>query len=136
MAEDAGELIGIEIIEAAVDCAKENARACKIDNAHFYTGDASDCQKLLSRAEEASGRKIHPDVIILDPPRSGCTEELLTYISTLDPKRIVYISCNPATLARDVKSLISKGFTADTVYPYDMFPLTGHVETIVCLNKQ
>lgn len=136
MANDCGELIGIEIIESAVECASFNAAANGIENARFYTGDAADCEKLLVGAEEALGKKIEPDVIVLDPPRGGCDERLLKFISSLSPKRIVYISCNPATLARDVKIMTELGYAPGEVTPFDLFPGTGHVETIVCLRKQ
>ena len=136
MARDCRELIGIEIVESAVECAKYNALANGITNASFYTGDASDAQKFLERAEVERGEKIVPDVVILDPPRAGSTESLLSFVASLSPKRIVYVSCNPQTLARDVKIMAELGYTTDTVEGYDMFPMTGHVESLVCLQKQ
>lgn len=136
MAKDAGELFGIEIVDSAVRCARENAAACGIKNARFYTGDAADCERMLEAAEAAEGKRILPDVIILDPPRAGCDERLLRFVSSLSPKRIVYISCNPATLARDVAVMLKLGFECSEVTPFDLFPGTGHVETIVCLCKQ
>ena len=136
MAKDCRELIGIEIVESAVECAAYNAAACGITNASFYTGDATDCERLLERAERARGAKIRPDVIVLDPPRGGCDERLLRFIASLSPKRIVYISCNPSTLARDVSVMHSLGFAAGEVTPFDLFPMTGHVESLVCLTKQ
>ena len=136
MADDARELIGIEIVESAVECARENAAANGITNASFYSADAADTESLLSSAERERGEKIRPDIVILDPPRAGSDEGLLRYISTLSPKRVVYISCNPATLARDVKLLMELGYEPGEVWPYDLFPMTGHVETIVCLRKQ
>ena len=136
MAKDAGELIGIEIVPSAVECAKENANRAGLKNAKFFVGDAAQTEKLLSGAENALGRKIEPDVIILDPPRAGCDERLVKFASKLEPKRIVYISCNPTTLARDVKRFAADGYFCSEVYGFDLFPHTGHVETIVCLNKQ
>ena len=135
MAEDASELIGIEIIESAVECARENAKRAKINNAHFFAGDAAETEKLLSNAEESLGKKIKPDVIILDPPRAGCDERLVDFAASLSPKRIVYISCNPATLARDVKRFFENGYDCDTVWGFDLFPMTGHVESVVCLTR-
>ena len=135
MAKDCGELIGIEIVESAVQCAAYNAKENGLTNAKFYTGDAADCEKLLVTAEKSLGRKINPDVIVLDPPRSGCDERLLNFISTLSAKRIVYISCNPATLARDVKVMKNLGYSASEVTPFDLFPGTGHVESVVCLTR-
>lgn len=136
MAADAHELFGIEIVDSAVECATYNATINGITNAKFYSGDATDSEKLLDIAEREESRKILPDVIVLDPPRGGCDEKLLTFISSLSPKRIVYISCNPATLARDVSILRNCGFDANEVTPFDLFPGTGHVESVVCLKRQ
>ena len=135
MAKDAKELIGIEIVEDAVECAKYNAEANGIKNAKFFTGDATDTEKLLEAAESELG-KIKPDVIILDPPRAGCDEKLLRFIVSLNPRRIVYISCNPSTLARDVKLMLELGYLASEVTPMDMFPMTGHVESVVALTRR
>lgn len=134
MADSVGELIGIEIVDSAVECAKENARACGIDNAHFFTGDAAETERLLERAERELQRKISPDIVVLDPPRAGCDEKLVRFVSGLSPKRIVYVSCNPKTLARDVVLFRECGYDTDTVYPFDLFPVTGHVESVVCLT--
>ena len=134
MADLAGEVIGIEIVESAVECAKFNAENNSISNASFYAGDASEAAKLLAPAEAARGEKIKPDIVILDPPRGGTTEELIQHISTLNPKKVVYISCNPATLARDVVVFNRLGYFCDSVTPYDLFPMTGHVESVVCLT--
>ena len=136
MAKDCAELIGIEIIESAVECAKENAKNNGFSNAKFYTGDAKDTEKLLDTAEKALGKSIKPDVIILDPPRGGCDAVLLEFVSGLNPRNIVYISCNPKTLARDVKILSAKGYATDSVIPVDMFPCTGHVESVVSLTRR
>lgn len=136
MADECGELIGIEIIDSAVACARENAKNNGKTDAKFYTGDASDCEKLLERAERELGKKILPDVVILDPPRAGCTEQLINFVTSLAPKRVVYISCNPATLARDCALFKTLGFSCGTVTPFDLFPGTGHVESVVCLTKQ
>ena len=136
MADSVGELIGIEIVDSAVECARENARECGIENASFFTGDATETERLLANAERELGRKITPDVIVLDPPRAGCDERLIRFVSTLDAKRIVYISCNPKTLARDVVLFRELGYDTDTVYPFDLFPMTGHVESVVCLTRR
>ncbi|MBR2343585.1 MAG: 23S rRNA (uracil(1939)-C(5))-methyltransferase RlmD [Clostridia bacterium] len=136
MAEDLGELIGVEIVPSAVECARENAEANEIQSARFFVGDAAVTERLLDGAERALGRKIEPDVIVVDPPRAGCDERLLRFIAERAPQRIVYISCNPSTLARDVRVLESLSYTAGGVTPVDLFPGTGHVETIVCLRKQ
>ena len=97
---------------------------------------AADCERLLEGAEREVGHKIDPDIIILDPPRAGCDEKLIRFVSSLEPKRIVYISCNPKTLARDVEIFMSLGFEASGVTPVDLFPCTGHVESVVCLTRQ
>ena len=135
MADDAGELIGIEIVESAVECARYNAELCGKPNAKFYTGDAGCAEAMLGTAERELGKRITPDVIILDPPRAGCDAELLKFVARLTPKRVVYISCNPTTLARDVKLMRELGYTTDEAMGFDMFPLTGHVESVVCLTR-
>ena len=135
MADSVGELVGIEIVDSAVECAKENAKATGVDNAHFFTGDATETEHLLANAERELGRKLTPDIVILDPPRAGCDEKLVRFVSTLNAKRIVYISCNPKTLARDVVIFRECGYDTDTVYPFDLFPMTGHVESVVCLAR-
>ena len=136
MAEDVGELIGIEIVESAVICARENSMRCGIDNAKFFVGDAKETEKLLANAETQLGRKIEPNIVILDPPRAGCSEELIKYVSSLSPERIVYISCNPRTLARDVKLFREFGYKTDKVELFDLFAKTGHVESVVCLTRR
>ncbi len=136
MADETGEVIGIEIVESAVECATFNAEINHIFNASFYTGDASDTKKILEPAERARGEKIKPNIVILDPPRGGTTEELIEHISTLNPRKIVYISCNPATLARDMVLFKNHGYVGEEVTPFDLFPLTGHVESVVCLTKK
>ncbi len=136
MADGVREVIGIEIVESAVACAKQNAARNGIGNASFYCGDAEDTERLLAAAEAARGEKITPDVVLLDPPRKGCGEELLAYIVRLAPKRIVYISCNPDTLARDCVTLTAAGYQLGDVTPVDLFPCTGHVESVVCLTRR
>lgn len=136
MAADAGEILGIEIIESAVLCARENAEMNVFSNAKFYTGDATDTEKLLDNAEKELQKKIEPTIIVLDPPRAGCDERLINYVASLSPKRIVYISCNPTTLARDCAVFKKLGFVSGEVTPFDLFPMTGHVESLVCLQRQ
>ncbi len=136
MASAAKEIIGIEIVESAVACAKENAQMNNIENASFYLGDAADAEALLAGAEKSRGERIIPDIVILDPPRGGSDERLLSHIASLSPKKILYISCNPTTLARDIAFLRREGYTTGVVYPVDMFPATGHVETVVLLSRE
>ena len=135
MADQCGEVIGIDIVESAIECATFNAEINHIFNASFYSGDASDTKKILQPAESVRGEKIKPDIVILDPPRGGTTEELIEHIVSLKPKRVVYISCNPATLARDIVAFKKLGYFGTEVTPYDLFPMTGHVESVVCLTR-
>ena len=136
MAKEVGELIGVEIVEPAVVCARQNALDNSIENARFFTGDAKNTERLLEIAECELERKISPTAIVLDPPRAGCAEELIKYVSSLNPQRIVYISCNPTTLARDMVIFKELGYVGKSVTPFDLFPLTGHVESLVCLRRQ
>lgn len=119
----AKELLGIEIVPEAIENAKVNAKLNGIENATFICGDAN--------REELYAA----DVVVVDPPRKGCGEELLKQIAKIAPRRLVYISCNPDTLARDVAILKTLGYEAGTVYPFDLFPRTGHVESVVCLLR-
>lgn len=135
MADEAGEVIGIEIVESAVECAKFNAENNCIKNASFYAGDASEAERLLAPAEKIRGEKIKPDIVVFDPPRAGTTEELIKHISSLNPRKIVYISCNPQTLARDMVIFKEYGYFGSEVTPFDLFPATGHVESVVCLTR-
>ena len=136
MAERAERLVGIEIVDSAVQCARENAARNGVQNAHFSCGDASDAEKLLDAAERELGH-IDADVVILDPPRKGSTPELITYLcNTRRVPRIVYVSCDPDTLARDCALFRELGYEIGTVTPVDMFPRTGHVESVVCLMKK
>ncbi len=135
MARDVRELVGVEIVPDAVACAKENARANGIENARFYLGDANDAGGILAAAERERGETISPDVVILDPPRKGVARELLDYLAARGIPRIVYISCNPDTLARDAAILTTLGYTAGAVYPFDLFPRTGHVECVCAFER-
>lgn len=134
MANRVKKLIGIEVVPSAVECAKENAKLNGFDNASFYCGDAADAEKLLDSAKAAEGEFI-PDVVVLDPPRKGCAEELLAYISRLGVEKIVYISCNSETLARDAKFLTENGYKMSEVYPFDLFSRTGHCECVTRFTK-
>lgn len=129
MASKAKKLIGAEIIEAAVENARENARANGITNAEFLCGDAAKAASILYERGE------RPDVVILDPPRKGCDQDLISTVSKMDPSRIVYVSCDPATLARDLKRFSELGFQPVEATPFDLFPATSHVETVVSLTR-
>ena len=91
---------------------------------------------ILDNAERELGRRIAPTVVILDPPRAGCDKELINYVSSLNPTRIVYISCNPETLARDCAFLTKNGYTVKKVVPVDMFPHTAHVECVCLIERK
>ncbi len=136
MAKHVSELIGIEVVPEAVECAKENAKINGIKNASFFCADATTAQNIIQEAEKSAKRKISPDVIILDPPRKGCSQQLLEYIANINCEKIVYISCNADTLARDAAYLLKNGYQMGEVYPFDMFPRTGHVESVVCLTRE
>jgi 23S rRNA (uracil1939-C5)-methyltransferase len=134
MADRAKEIVGIEIVPEAVECAKENARRNGIENASFYCGDASDAEAFLSSAEQAHGA-FENVTVIMDPPRKGSTRELITTLANRNYNRVVYISCNPDTLARDCAIFRELGYTIGEVQPVDLFPRTGHVESVVCLTR-
>ncbi len=136
MADSVGELIGIEIVDSAVRCAEYNAEKNGALNARFFTGDASCTERLLEHAETELGHAISPDIVVLDPPRGGCTEVLIDFVSRLSPRSVVYISCNPRTLARDVSLFRKNGYNTSTVYPFDLFPMTGHCESVCLLTRQ
>ncbi|MBR4909782.1 MAG: 23S rRNA (uracil(1939)-C(5))-methyltransferase RlmD [Clostridia bacterium] len=122
---------GVEIVPEAVEDAKENARINGIDNAGFICDDAKTAAKTLAE------RGVHADTVIIDPPRKGCEEELLhTIAEDFSPERIVYVSCDPATLARDIKILLSLGYTAEEFTAFDMFPRTGHVECVTLMTRK
>ena len=135
MAERFAEVIGIEIVPEAVASATENARLNGVQNAQFYCGDAAEAALLLAAAEQARGT-LHPDVVVLDPPRKGCDRGLLEFLAARRVPRIVYVSCGPDTLARDCAILRELGYEIGTVTPVDLFPRTGHVESVVCLTRR
>ncbi len=130
MAHRVKSLIGVEIIPEAIEDAKVNAELNNIKNARFICGDAS------LAAEKLKDEGITPQVIILDPPRKGCAEELLKTVTQINPQRIVYVSCDPATLARDCARLLDLGYSVKEVTPVDMFPRTSHVESVALLIKE
>ncbi|MBO5789131.1 MAG: 23S rRNA (uracil(1939)-C(5))-methyltransferase RlmD [Clostridia bacterium] len=136
MASRVKEVIGVEIVPSAVDCARENALSSGIHNATFYCTDAANIPTVLKEAEAERGEVVTPNVVILDPPRKGCDAQLLHFVSTLSPAKIVYISCNPDTLARDAALLTSLGYHLGTVVPVNLFPRTSHVESVVCLTRK
>lgn len=130
MADNASKILGVEIVPQAIENAKINAKINDVSNAEFLCGDAFDAIKELEK------RSIVPDVIILDPPRKGCQKELFDVIKRMNPKKIVYVSCDCATLARDLEILSHKGYKTQKVTPVDMFPRTPHVETVVLMSRK
>jgi 23S rRNA (uracil1939-C5)-methyltransferase len=134
MSDVASEIVGIEIVEGAVECAKENAKINGFENAKFYAGDAKDIESMFASVEAQHGT-VNPDVVILDPPRKGCTPEVIEFLAKRDIKRIVYVSCDADTLARDCKLFSSLGYNIGEVDPVDMFPRTGHIENCVLISK-
>ena len=129
MASSVKELVGVEIIPEAIEDAKANAQLNDINNARFICGDAS------VAAEKLKEEGIKPDTVILDPPRKGCAEELLKTVAEINPQKIVYVSCDPATLARDCARLLALGYEVKEVTPVDMFPRTHHVESVALLTQ-
>ncbi len=129
MAQRVKRLIGVEIVPAAIENARRNAGMNGITNAEFFTGDSGTVAEKLSNAGEK------PDVVIVDPPRRGCDVETLSAIAKMSPGKLVYISCNPATCARDLRILTQAGYELRRYKPFDMFPRTSHVETVSLLTK-
>ncbi len=123
-AKNAKRLVGVEVVPQAIENAKANAKLNGITNAEFYCADAGEMAEKLAK----NGEK--PDVIIVDPPRKGCDSKTLNAIAQMAPQRLVYISCNPATLARDAKELANLGYALEKYQPVDMFPRTSHCETV------
>ncbi len=129
MADRVKKVIGVEIVPEAVENARQNARDNGIENAEFLCADAA------MAAEELSRRGERPDVILLDPPRKGCEKSLIETVVSFEPKRIVYVSCDPATLSRDLKYFAELGYPPLEAAPFDLFPATAHVETVAVLSK-
>ena len=126
----AGKVIGVELNADAVRDARNNAKANQIRNIQFYQNDAG---KFLV---EMAAQGVKVDVVLMDPPRSGSTEEFMSSVVQIDPERIVYVSCNPETLVRDLKYFKKKGYRVMKGVGVDMFPFTGHVETVVLLSHK
>ena len=129
MAKAAGKVIGVEVVAQAVEDARENAKRNGIENAEFFCGDAG------KAALELEQQGIRPDVVVVDPPRKGLNADTIEALHKMAPKRIVYVSCDPATLARDVALLKERGYTLKNAQAADLFPRCAHVESIVCLTN-
>ena len=129
LAKKAKKVIGVEIVEQAIEDAKRNAKINGITNAEFIAGSA---EEVIPKLYEEG---ITADVVVVDPPRKGCDEAVLDTIIKMQPKRVVYVSCDPSTFARDLKALCSNGYEKGTAQPVDQFCHSGHVETVVLLSK-
>ena len=129
LSDHAKKVLGAEIVPEAIDDARENAARNGVKNAEFFCGDASDVAKKLAR------ENLRPDVITVDPPRKGLAADVVESIAEMQPGRVVYVSCDSATMARDVKRLADLGYTAQRACAVDMFPRADHVETICLLSK-
>ena len=128
---------GVEIVPEAIADAKNNAKINGIENAEFFVGKSEEVlpEYYEKYAKEHPGEHAHADVIVVDPPRKGCEENLLRTMADMQPDRIVYVSCDSATLARDLKILQELGYEVKKVRGVDQFPMTCHVETVVLLSK-
>lgn len=133
LAKNAGHVIGVEIVAEAIENAKKNALINNIHNVDFHVGSAED---VVVKMYEKSGGLLAADVVVVDPPRKGCDAKLLDTIVKMSPQRIVYVSCDPATLARDVKILSESGYNLEKFRCVDMFGMGSHVETVCLLSKK
>ena len=137
LAQKAKQVYGVEIVPQAIDDAKENAKINAIDNAEFFVGKAEEVlpEYYAEYEREHNGETAHADVIVVDPPRKGCDETLLETIVKMQPEKVVYVSCDSATLARDLKYLCANGYEIRMCRGVDQFPQTVHVETVVLLSQ-
>lgn len=130
LASGAAQVIGVEVVPQAVKNAGENARLNGCQNVRFLEGKAEDVIPALIAEEN-----LHADVVVVDPPRKGCAQSLLHTILAMSPKKIIYVSCDPATLARDLKILSLGGYQIESARPYDQFAMSTHVETVVLMSR-
>ena len=128
MAAKAGKVLGVELNKQAIKDAKANAKRNNISNIHFVAADAT--EYMLQMAEKGQ----RADVVVMDPPRSGSTEEFVKAVASISPDRVVYVSCNPETLGRDLEWFKKCGYKAQEAWPYDMFPFTEHVECVIMMQ--
>lgn len=133
LAQKAAKVCGVEIVPQAIEDARDNARRNGFTNAEFFVGAAED---VVPEQYEKSGGALRADVVTIDPPRKGCDEKLLRTVVQMEPEKIVYVSCDPATLARDLKYLCGEGYELKRVRACDMFGHSGHVETVVGLQRK
>lgn len=145
LAKNARKVYGVEIVPQAIEDARKNAEINGIKNAEFFVGKAEEIvpqfykeasEKAAADGDSEAARSIHPDVVVVDPPRKGCEEALLNTIVKMQPQRIVYVSCDSATLARDLKILSAQGYRVVKVQPVDQFGHSVHVETVALLTRK
>ena len=138
LAQKAKQVYGVEIVPQAIDDAKQNAQINAIENAEFFVGKAEEVlpEYYENYAREHHGENAHADVIVVDPPRKGCDETLLETIVKMQPEKVVYVSCDSATLARDLKYLCANGYEMKIVRGVDQFPNTVHIETVCLLSNR
>ena len=138
LAQKAKQVYGVEIVPQAIDDAKENAKINAIDNAEFFVGKAEEVlpEYYAEYEREHNGETAHADVIVVDPPRKGCDETLMETIVKMQPEKVVYVSCDSATLARDLKYLCANGYEIKMCRGVDQFPQSVHVETVVLLSRK
>ena len=130
----ASEAVGVESVPAAVEAARRNARRNGVANARFEFGESRVVLREWARGERAGAVK--PELIVVDPPRAGLHPRVVARIIELAPARVVYVSCHPGTLARDLKDFVAGGYLCAEVRPFDMFPHTPHIECVVRLERQ
>lgn len=140
LAQKAEKVYGVEIIPQAIDDARKNAEINGIENVEFFVGKAEEVlpewyREHATMESDSDGKDVGADVVVVDPPRKGCDETLLRTIVEMAPERVVYVSCDPATLARDLKYLCGYGYGLERVRAVDMFPMTVHVETVALLTR-
>ena len=135
LAQKAKQVYGVEIIPQAIENAKRNAVKNGIENAEFFVGKSEEVLPEFYEKEAAAGRKAYADVIVVDPPRKGCDEKLLDTIVKMAPDRVVYVSCDSATLARHLKILCEQGYELKRVRAVDQFCHTVHTEAVCCLHR-
>ena len=135
LSQRAKQVYGVEIVPQAIEDAKNNAKLNGITNAEFFVGKAEEVLPEFYEKNADSDEMRHPDVIVVDPPRKGCDERCLSTMLAMKPRRIVYVSCDSATLARDLRILVDGGYELKRVRAFDQFPNSGHVETVALLSK-
>ena len=136
LSQKAKQVYGVEIVPQAIEDAKTNAALNGITNAEFFLGKAEEVLPQFYNSDDLDAGMRHPDVIVVDPPRKGCDEQCLSTMLAMKPQRIVYVSCDSATLARDLRILVDGGYELRKVRAFDQFAHTGHVETVCLMSRK